>query len=153
MKKRNIEQAIFSNMCMICDGNGNVLVEERVDPGWPGVAFPGGHVEPGESFTEAVVREVYEETGLTVSDLHLCGIKDWFREDGSRYVVHLYRADAFQGTLTPSDEGKIWWTPLDKLSELPLASTMSSMLRVFREETLTEQFFRKENGESVEILQ
>lgn len=153
MPKRNVEQAIFSNMCMICDGNGNVLVQERIDPNWPGVAFPGGHVEAGESFTEAVIREVYEETGLTVSDLRLCGIKDWFREDGSRYVVHLYRANAFRGTLAPSEEGKVFWTPLDGLSELPLARSMESMLRVFCEDALTEQFFRTENGKSVEVLQ
>ena len=28
------------------------MVEDRLDPDWPGVTFPGGHVEPGESFTQ-----------------------------------------------------------------------------------------------------
>ena len=41
------EAAIFTNMCMISDGNGNVLVQDRRDPDWPGITFPGGHVEPG----------------------------------------------------------------------------------------------------------
>jgi 8-oxo-dGTP diphosphatase len=43
---------------------------------WPGVAFPGGHVEKGESFTDTVIREVQEETGLTISSPRLCGITD-----------------------------------------------------------------------------
>jgi 8-oxo-dGTP diphosphatase len=69
------EKVTFTNMCMISDGRGNVLVQDRLDPDWPGIAFPGGHVEKGESFVDAMVREVYEETGLTVSNLTLCGIK------------------------------------------------------------------------------
>ena len=44
------EQAIFTNMCMVYDGAGNILVQDRLDPNWPGIIFPGGHVEPGESF-------------------------------------------------------------------------------------------------------
>ena len=63
-------------MCMIYDDAGNVLVQDRLNPNWPGITFPGGHVEVGEPFTDAVIREVREETGLTVSKLQMCGIKD-----------------------------------------------------------------------------
>ena len=59
-----IEKTIFTNMCMIYDDSGNVLVQDRLNPDWPGISFPGGHVEAGESFTDSVIREVYEETGL-----------------------------------------------------------------------------------------
>lgn len=52
-------QAELVTMCMVYDRD-RVLVQDRVDPGWPGVAFPGGHVEPEETFTEAAAREVYE---------------------------------------------------------------------------------------------
>ena len=68
------EPAIFTNMCMICDGRGNVLVQDRRNPDWPGVTFPGGHVEKNEAFTDSVVREVFEETGLTIEHPRLCGV-------------------------------------------------------------------------------
>ena len=50
-----IEKVIFTNMCMISDGKGRVVALDRVDPNWSGVTFPGGHVENGESFTDAVI--------------------------------------------------------------------------------------------------
>ena len=146
------EKAIFANMCMIYDHDGNVVVQDRVKPGWPGIAFPGGHVEMGESFTDAVIREVLEETGLTVSNLQLCGIKDWTSEDGTRYVVLLYKTNQFAGKLSSSDEGAVWWVPLRQLPEMKLASSMQSMLQLFCNDTTTELFFHMENGEWIEIL-
>ena len=77
------EKTIFTNMCMVYDDNGNVLVQNRLNPDWPGSTFPGGHVDAGESFTDAVIREVFEETSLTITELEMCGIKDWFRDDGT----------------------------------------------------------------------
>ena len=55
------ERVVFTNMCMICDGR-RVVVIDRKKQDWPGVTFPGGHVEPEESFTDAVIREVQEGT-------------------------------------------------------------------------------------------
>ena len=55
------EKVEFTNMCMICDGR-RVVVIDRKKQDWPGVTFPGGHVEPEESFTDAVIREVQEGT-------------------------------------------------------------------------------------------
>ena len=143
---RTPETVIFANMCMICDGLGNVLVQDRVDPKWSGITFPGGHVEPGESFTDAVKREVLEETGLKISEPRLCGIKDWIEEDGTRYVVHLYQTDKFEGEVISSEEGRIFWLPLRDLPQTKLASGMDLMLKVFCEDSLSEMFFCKKNG-------
>ena len=128
---RRTENTIFTNMCMVYDGEGNVLVQNRLNPDWPGIVFPGGHVEAGESFYDAAVREVFEETGLTVSELQMCGIKDWFRDDGTRYVVLLYETDKFEGELTSSDEGEVMWIPLAKMQGMEITESMKTMLKVF----------------------
>lgn len=135
-----VEPAIFTNMCMITQGD-RVLVQERVDPNWPGAVFPGGHVEPRESFTRSVIREVQEETGLTVSGLRLCGVKQWTHRRGDyRYVVLLYRADAFTGELRDSSEGRVFWATLEELHAMRLADGFDSMLEVFLRDDLTENY-------------
>ncbi len=149
---RRTENTIFTNMCMVYDGEGNVLVQNRLNPDWPGIVFPGGHVEAGESFYDAAVREVFEETGLTVSELQMCGIKDWFRDDGTRYVVLLYKTDKFEGELTSSDEGEVMWIPLAKLQDTETPESMKTMLKVFLEDNLSEQFFYKDDGKWIEVL-
>ena len=65
---RELERVELTTLTMVTDGRGNVLVQDRRDRSWPGITFPGGHVEPGESFVKAAIREVYEETGLTIRD-------------------------------------------------------------------------------------
>ena len=140
------EPAIFTNMCMISDGNGNVLVQDRRNPDWPGITFPGGHVEPGEAFTDSVVREVFEETGLTIENPQLCGVKQFRTLQGERYVVFLYRADRFHGTLRSSDEGEVFWIPREKLPEYPTVPDFSDMVRVFEEPGLNEFFYTNDWG-------
>lgn len=147
-----MENCILTNMCMVSDGGGNVLVQARIDPSWPGITFPGGHVEAGEPFVDAAVREVYEETGLRVSNLKLCGIQDWQRDDGARYVVFFYKTETFSGELTSSHEGEVFRTPVDGLEKMKLASGMESMLRVFLDDSLNEMFYIRENGEWKVIL-
>ena len=151
MGKRT-ETAIFTNMCMIYDENGNVLVQERVGSNWAGITFPGGHVERGESFTDAAIREVYEETGLMVSKLQLCGIQDFFLDDGTRYCVYFYKTNCFSGDLRSSVEGDVFWTSLSTLHELKLSNGMDSILKLYGDNTISEQFFYKENGKYVEEL-
>lgn len=140
------ESAIFTNMCMISDGKGNVLVQDRRNPDWPGITFPGGHVEPGESFVESVIREVFEETGLTIENPVLCGVKQFPTKKGERYVVLFYRADRFSGALQPSEEGEVFWIPRKKLPEYPLAEDFMDMVRVFESEALSEFYYYKEDG-------
>ena len=138
------EKVIFTNMCMVYSGN-QVVVQDRADKRWSGIAFPGGHVEKGESFTDAVIREVFEETGLTISAPKLCGIKDWTEDDGSRYIVLFYKTDQFTGELTSSDEGQVFWTDFDSLSKLHLARDMQDMIKVFLNEELSEFYYYKED--------
>jgi len=126
----------------------NVLVLDKIHSEWGGFTFPGGHVEKNESLSDAVIREVFEETGLTVRFPVLCGTKDWVNDDGSRYLVLFYKTDKFSGELKSSGEGKVFWLPLDELlSKDNLSLDMKDMIKVFLEDELSEFFYYKENGE------
>jgi len=140
------ESAIFTNLCMVYDHAGNILVQDRKDPSWPGLCFPGGHVEPGESFVESVIREVYEETGLTIRQPQLCGTKQFQTKNGERYVVFFYKTDLFSGTLRSSEEGEVFWIPRDTLSRYTLCDDFESMLRVFENDNLSEFYYYLEDG-------
>lgn len=62
-----------------------------------------------------MIKEIKEETGLTISNLEFCGIKDWVEEDGLRYIVFLYKTSTFSGTFQSSSKGDVFWMPLEEL--------------------------------------
>ena len=141
------EPAIFTNLCMIYDHDGNILVQDRKDSSWPGLCFPGGHVEPGESFVESVIREVWEETGLTIENPRLCGTKQFQTKKGERYVVFFYKTDRFSGNLKSSDEGEVFWIPRTDLHKYTLCDDFPDMVKVFEEDNLSEFYYYTENGD------
>lgn len=141
------ETAEFTNMCMIMH-NKRVVVIDRKKKDWSGITFPGGKVEDAESFADAVIREVKEETGLNIYSPQLCGIKDWC-DNQKRHVVLLYKAIYFDGDLQSSKEGEVWWEEITNLSNLNLAPDMNDMVRVFTEDNLREFFYYKKDGKWV----
>ena len=141
------EQAIFTVLCMVSDGNGNILVEDRLDPDWPGICLPGGHVEPGESFTAAAIRETFEETGLVMEDPRLCGVKQFQTNDDARYVVFFFKASRYHGTLRSSSEGEVFWISRDSLTGHRLVPDLEEMLRVFESPDLNEFYYYKDGND------
>lgn len=139
-RKSEIE---LTNMCLICDGN-KVLVQEKV--GTKGLVFPGGHVEEGESLFESVVREMKEETGLTIENPKVCGFKDWIQEDGTRYIVLLYKTHKFTGELKSSDEGRVFWIDRADIDSVNLIWNMKELLEIFDTDLYSEFFFKIKNG-------
>ena len=139
-----MEEVELTNMCMVCDGKGNVPVQNKKgDRAWHGWNFPGGHVEQGEFVTPSVVREIREETGLTIENPKLCGIKEFQKEqDGKRFIVFLYVASRFSGELRASAEGDVFWYPLSELKRSKkLANGFSEMLPVFTSDEISEVFY------------
>ena len=138
------EYAIFTNLCMVYDDAGNILVQDRQAQDWPGICFPGGHVEPGESFVESVIREVREETGLTIENPILCGTKQFQTDNGERYVVLFYKTNRFSGELRSSDEGQVFWIPRDTLTSYRLSVDFEDMVHIMEDDNLSEFYYYKE---------
>ena len=140
------ENAIFTVLVMVENENGQLLMEDRTDPDWPGICFPGGHVEPGEAFTAAAVRETSEETGLTIEDPRLVGVKQFQTNNDERYVVFFYKATKYTGTLTASEEGEVFWLSRQELHKHVLVDDFTEMLKVFDSPDLSEFYYYKDNG-------
>ena len=138
-------------LCLLEDG-GRILLQNRVKADWQGYALPGGHVEPGESFVDAVIREMQEETGLRIEDPRLVGVKQFPTEDG-RYVVFLFRATRWSGTLTSSEEGEMEWVEQSRLPTLRTVPDLDLLLKLMRSPDLSEFQYVQQGGEWVARLQ
>ena len=148
MSQHELEQVELTNMCAIIDEkNQKVLVQER-KKSWTGIAFPGGHVEKGEALVPSTIREIKEETGLDISHLRLCGIKNWFEADKNRrYMVFLYATRDFSGELiAETDEGKVFWQEINHLGDLKLASGFAEMAEMMLHPSYSE-FIYEIDGE------
>ncbi len=132
-KTENVELTVI---CLIYKDN-EILLQDRIKKDWKGYTLPGGHVEKDESFIHAVIREMKEETGLTIKHPILCGIKQ-FPIDNGRYLVLLYKTNEFEGSLTSSEEGKMAWVDRDDLHKYNLVNDFFDLLRVFDDDNLSE---------------
>ena len=130
------EHAELTVLCLVEDGD-RILLQNRVKKDWPGYTLPGGHVEPGESFVDAVIREMKEESGLTILDPRLVGVKQFPMENG-RYIVLLFKATRWSGDLISSDEGRMDWIRYSDLSTVKTVDDLSDLLKVMNTPELTE---------------
>lgn len=132
-RTENVELTV---LCLLRKGS-KILLQNRVKKDWRGYALPGGHVETGESIVAAVIREMKEETGLDIQNPRLCGIKQFPGENG-RYLVFLFKTDAFSGTLVSSDEEAMEWAERSRLADYPTVNDLEELLQVMENEDLTE---------------
>ncbi|MBO6205934.1 MAG: 8-oxo-dGTP diphosphatase [Lachnospiraceae bacterium] len=130
------ESVELTVLCLIQDGD-KILLQNRVKKDWKGYTLPGGHVESGESFVDAVKREMKEETGLDIINPRLAGIKQFPIENG-RYIVLLFKTEQFSGEVVSSEEGQMEWIGYNSLSEIDVVDDLEELLRVINDPELTE---------------
>ena len=138
----NVELTV---LCLIQDGK-RILLQNRIKEDWKGYTFPGGHVEPGESFVDAVVREMKEETGLDIIRPHLVGIKQFPIEKG-RYIVLLFKTTEFSGSVVSSAEGEMEWINIEDLPYVNVVGDFNDLMKVLNDQDLNEFQYTIDNGE------
>lgn len=132
-KTENVELTV---LCLIEDGD-RLLLQNRTKKDWHGYALPGGHVERGESFVDAVIREMKEETGLEITNPRLVGVKQFPIENG-RYIVLLFKATEWLGNVVSSEEGLMEWVEYCNLSSIETVEDLADLLKVMNTPELTE---------------
>ncbi len=138
---RRTENVELTVLCLITDGD-RVLLQNRIKEDWKGYALPGGHVEIGESFVDAVIREMKEETGLDIKNPKLAGIKQFPIQDGKyengRYIVFLFKTCEFSGEVISSVEGQMEWVEYSHLAEIDAVDDLEELINVINDQNLTE---------------
>ena len=115
---------INSTLCYIENEKSEYLMLHRVkkkddmnQDKWLGV---GGKFEDGESPDECVLREVREETGLTLTDYRYRAVITFTSDRWETEYMHLFTASGYQGELKECDEGDLEWVPKSSVQELPI---------------------------------
>ena len=126
-----------TTLCYIRRGD-EVLLLHRVNPEhdenhdkWIGV---GGRFEPGESPEDCLLREVREETGLTLTSWRYRAVVTFVSDEWGTEYMHLFTAEGFTGELADCDEGELVWLPWTALPELPIWEGDRIFLRLIDED-------------------
>lgn len=97
---------------------------------WIGI---GGKFEENESPEDCLKREVWEETGLMLTDWRYCGIVTFLSDRWEGEYMHLFHATGFTGQLHDCDEGKLEWMPKERFAQLPQWEGDKIFLRLMEE--------------------
>jgi 8-oxo-dGTP diphosphatase len=135
-KEDRTERVELTVLCLLEDGN-KILLQNRIKKDWHGYTLPGGYVEKDESFVDAVIREMKEETGLEIFNPTLVGVKQFPIKQG-RYVVLLFKSHEFKGNLKSSSEGEVSWIKYSDLPNLDTVEDFEDLLKVMNSESLNE---------------
>lgn len=97
---------------------------------WVGI---GGKFEDKESPEECNLREVYEETGLTLTNAKYCGIVTFVSDKWETEYMHIFHSDSFTGEICECDEGELEWVDIEKIYSLPIWEGDKIFLRLIEQ--------------------
>lgn len=123
-------QVFPRTLCFITHGEDVLLLRGAPDKKiWPdqynGI---GGHVKAGEDVHTAARREIREETGLSVRDLHLRGVINIPVDPDTGIILFVFTAAAENQDVRPSEEGTPEWIPVDQIDRLDVVEDLPILL-------------------------
>lgn len=130
----------ITTMCAVSSGN-KVLMINRTKS-WKGWAFPGGHLENGESIIECVKREMLEETGIVLENPIFKGIANIYNTvSHTRHIIYNFVCNKYTGIVkTQCDEGEIRWINISKFEMLTMAEGMEYRIPLFLKDKIQELY-------------
>ena len=129
-KSHNQKRIKLTIMCMVYKDDGSFLVENRLKKDWPGLTFPGGHVEDDELIENAVIREMKEETGLDLLEIEPKGYIEWNEfGDDVRHLAMLFKSNKYKGKIKSSKEGEIFFIKEEDLNKYLLSNDFEKIYR------------------------
>lgn len=142
-----------TTLCYI-EKNGKYLMLHRVKKEndanrdkWIGI---GGGFEPGETPEQCLLREVKEETGLTLTAYRYRAVIDFFSDRWEDEVMHLFTATEYEGEITECDEGVLEWIAIDDLLSLPQWEGDKIFLNLLRQDAPFFRLLLQYRGENLE---
>jgi len=148
---------IIDYMCVIeAPFRKRILVKHRlseVKNHCSELIFPYGHIEAGKSIVESTIREVSKDTGLTVSNLSLCGVVEWNTSGKHRdsfpyeitvdlrHIVFMFRTGCYSGELKSTNEEDLFeWMTLKELQSRKMALHMEECLQVMMDGNMVQAY-------------